>query len=155
MIIPALPSHLIGKGRVLPDYLASMISILVSRNLAFYEPPEQTRSVIVLWRLPEEWADILHSWVCEDIAPPYPTLMSVRRWQLVNSTLFLPSMRSEILLYLPHFLEYPSPFYGVPSQSLLAQAAHKSLKSQMGRVYGFFLVESKDEKNGRNVSNEY
>ncbi|KAG6330790.1 hypothetical protein ID866_8301 [Astraeus odoratus] len=48
--------------RILPNYLASLISKLVSRNLAFYEPPKQTRSVVVLWRLPEEWADVLHSW---------------------------------------------------------------------------------------------
>ncbi|KAL4062568.1 ESCRT-II complex vps25 subunit [Scleroderma citrinum] len=48
--------------RVLPDFLASLISELVSRNLAFYEPAKQTRSVILLWRLPEEWADVLHSW---------------------------------------------------------------------------------------------
>lgn len=48
--------------RVLPSYLNSLISAMVSRNLAYYEPPKQTRSVILLWRLPEEWADVLHSW---------------------------------------------------------------------------------------------
>ncbi|KAI5995618.1 ESCRT-II complex vps25 subunit [Pisolithus albus] len=48
--------------RVLPSYLTSLISAMVSRNLAYYEPPKQTRSVILLWRLPEEWADVLHSW---------------------------------------------------------------------------------------------
>ncbi|KAI6116805.1 ESCRT-II complex vps25 subunit [Pisolithus croceorrhizus] len=48
--------------RVLPSYLTSLISAMVSRNLAYYEPPKQTRSAILLWRLPEEWADVLHSW---------------------------------------------------------------------------------------------
>ncbi|KAI6041348.1 ESCRT-II complex subunit-domain-containing protein, partial [Pisolithus marmoratus] len=48
--------------RVLPSYLTSLISAMASRNLAYYEPPKQTRSVILLWRLPEEWADVLHSW---------------------------------------------------------------------------------------------
>ncbi|KAI6097663.1 ESCRT-II complex vps25 subunit [Pisolithus croceorrhizus] len=48
--------------RVLPSHLNSLISAMVSRNLAYYEPPKQTRSVILLWRLPEEWADVLHSW---------------------------------------------------------------------------------------------
>jgi len=53
----------IGIGRVLPTYLIYLIAELVSRNLAFYEPAKQTRSVILLWRLPEEWADVLYSWV--------------------------------------------------------------------------------------------
>ena len=52
-----------GIGRVLPAYLAYLIAELVSRNLAFYEPAKQTRSIILLWRLPEEWGDVLHSWV--------------------------------------------------------------------------------------------
>lgn len=53
----------IGIGRVLPTYLTYLIAELVSRNLAFYEPAKQARAVILLWRLPEEWADVLHSWV--------------------------------------------------------------------------------------------
>ncbi|KIM68273.1 hypothetical protein SCLCIDRAFT_1209691 [Scleroderma citrinum Foug A] len=48
--------------RVLPTYLTYLIAELVSRNLAFYEPAKQARAVILLWRLPEEWADVLHSW---------------------------------------------------------------------------------------------
>ncbi|KAI6149570.1 ESCRT-II complex vps25 subunit [Pisolithus tinctorius] len=48
--------------RVIPSYLTSLISAMVSRDLAYYEPPKQTRSVVLLWRLPEEWADVLHSW---------------------------------------------------------------------------------------------
>lgn len=36
---------------------------LVAKNLAVYEPPKQTRSVLLYWRLPEEWAEVLYDWV--------------------------------------------------------------------------------------------
>ncbi|KAL4257014.1 VPS25 family protein [Pleurotus pulmonarius] len=49
--------------RLLPDHLASLISSMVANNLAVYEPPKQSRSVLLYWRRPEEWADVLHSWV--------------------------------------------------------------------------------------------
>jgi ESCRT-II complex subunit VPS25 len=60
-------------GRVLPSYLSSLIAALVANNVAVYEPAKQTRSVLLFWRLPEEWADVLHSWVMLYIihsAPP-------------------------------------------------------------------------------------
>ncbi|KAI0288449.1 ESCRT-II complex vps25 subunit [Russula brevipes] len=31
-------------------------------NLALYEPPTQTRAALLYWRLPEEWAEVLHEW---------------------------------------------------------------------------------------------
>jgi hypothetical protein len=37
---------------------------MVEKNLAVYEPPKQTRSVLIHWRLPEEWAEVLYDWVC-------------------------------------------------------------------------------------------
>ncbi|KAF8202415.1 hypothetical protein BJ912DRAFT_944755 [Pholiota molesta] len=37
--------------------------MIVVENLAVYEPPKQTRSVLVFWRLPEEWAEVLYDWV--------------------------------------------------------------------------------------------
>ncbi|KAF8573755.1 ESCRT-II complex vps25 subunit, partial [Ramaria rubella] len=49
--------------RLLPSHLLSLIASMVSQNLAAYEPPKQTRSVILHWRLPEEWAEVLHEWV--------------------------------------------------------------------------------------------
>ncbi|KAI9464703.1 ESCRT-II complex vps25 subunit [Boletus coccyginus] len=48
--------------RVLPSYLSSLLAALVSKNVAVYEPPKQTRSVLLLWRQPEEWAEVLHAW---------------------------------------------------------------------------------------------
>ncbi|KAF9560127.1 winged helix DNA-binding domain-containing protein [Agrocybe pediades] len=49
--------------RILPNHLSNIISNMVSKNLAAYEPPKQTRSVLIFWRLPEEWAEILYDWV--------------------------------------------------------------------------------------------
>lgn len=37
---------------------------MVQRGCAAYEPSKQTSSVLLYWRLPEEWADVLHRWVC-------------------------------------------------------------------------------------------
>ena len=36
---------------------------MVSKGLAEYEPPKQTRSVLLYWRSQEEWAEALHEWV--------------------------------------------------------------------------------------------
>ncbi|KAB5594949.1 ESCRT-II complex VPS25 subunit [Ceratobasidium theobromae] len=43
-------------------HLESILSRLVSNKLAEYDPPNQTKSVIVYWRKPEEWAEALHDW---------------------------------------------------------------------------------------------
>ncbi|EIM90833.1 ESCRT-II complex vps25 subunit [Stereum hirsutum FP-91666 SS1] len=48
--------------RLLPSHLSFIIASMVTKNLAAYEPPKQTRSVILHWRLPEEWAEVLHEW---------------------------------------------------------------------------------------------
>ncbi|KIK38320.1 hypothetical protein CY34DRAFT_772726 [Suillus luteus UH-Slu-Lm8-n1] len=50
------------KRRIPPSYLSSFMAALVAQNLAVYEPAKQTRAVLLHWRLPEEWADVLHSW---------------------------------------------------------------------------------------------
>ncbi|KAK7048173.1 ESCRT-II complex subunit-domain-containing protein [Favolaschia claudopus] len=48
--------------KLLPSYLFSILATMVSKNVAIYEPPGQTRSVLLYWRLPEEWAEVLHQW---------------------------------------------------------------------------------------------
>ncbi|KAG5649414.1 hypothetical protein H0H81_004007 [Sphagnurus paluster] len=35
---------------------------MVSKDQAVYEPAKQTRSVLLYWRSPDEWAEALHSW---------------------------------------------------------------------------------------------
>lgn len=66
----ALPLHyhdskLIGPtGRVRPEYLTFILSQLVMKNLGVYDPLKQDRSVLLFWRTPDEWAEVLHSWVC-------------------------------------------------------------------------------------------
>jgi ESCRT-II complex subunit VPS25 len=42
--------------------LADIIGTMVRMNLAVYEPPKQMRAVLLYWRLPEEWAEVLHEW---------------------------------------------------------------------------------------------
>ncbi|KAH9479182.1 Vacuolar protein-sorting-associated protein 25 [Psilocybe cubensis] len=49
--------------RILPDHLSNIIATMVSKNLASYEPAKQTRSALIYWRLPEEWAEVLYDWV--------------------------------------------------------------------------------------------
>ncbi|PSR75735.1 hypothetical protein PHLCEN_2v8919 [Hermanssonia centrifuga] len=61
---------------------------MVKKNVAVYEPTEQTRSVLLLWRLPEEWAEVLYQWAdstgqlktimtfYEIIEPPVPSPLS-------------------------------------------------------------------------------
>ncbi|KAH9926995.1 ESCRT-II complex, vps25 subunit, partial [Fomitopsis serialis] len=48
--------------RLMPSHLSFIMADMVSKNLAIYEPPKQTRTVLLHWRLPEEWAEVLHEW---------------------------------------------------------------------------------------------
>ncbi|CAG8784835.1 492_t:CDS:2, partial [Acaulospora colombiana] len=51
------------RRRLNSQQVNHLIKILVERGAATYEPPKQLSSVLILWRKPEEWAEILHSWV--------------------------------------------------------------------------------------------
>jgi ESCRT-II complex subunit VPS25 len=46
-----------------PPFLQELLAIMVKDAQAAYEPPKQTRSVLLYWRRPEEWAEVLHAWV--------------------------------------------------------------------------------------------
>jgi ESCRT-II complex subunit VPS25 len=61
----SFPSFLFDMylGRLTSTHLSLILSSMVGNNLAVYEPAEQTRAVILHWRLPEEWAEALHEWV--------------------------------------------------------------------------------------------
>ena len=48
----------------MPNHLAHLLNVMVSKDLAVYEPTKQTRATLLYWRLPEEWAEALHEWVC-------------------------------------------------------------------------------------------
>ena len=50
-----------------PPYLFDILATMVDKNVAAYEPAKQTRAVLVYWRLPEEWAEVLYDWVCEKL----------------------------------------------------------------------------------------
>ncbi|OCH87539.1 ESCRT-II complex vps25 subunit [Obba rivulosa] len=74
--------------RLLPAHLASLIADMVSKNLASYDPPNQTRSVLLWWRQPDEWAEVLYQWAdstgqmntiltfYEILDPPVPSALS-------------------------------------------------------------------------------
>jgi ESCRT-II complex subunit VPS25 len=40
---------------------------MVDKNVAAYEPAKQTRAVLVYWRVPEEWAEVLYDWVSNEL----------------------------------------------------------------------------------------
>jgi len=48
--------------RLKSGLLAHILGVMVGKNLAVYEPAKQTRAVLLYWRLPEEWAEVLHEW---------------------------------------------------------------------------------------------
>ncbi|KAF9050295.1 ESCRT-II complex subunit-domain-containing protein, partial [Panaeolus papilionaceus] len=48
---------------ILASHLSNILAAMVSKGQAAYEPPKQTRSCMVHWRLPEEWAEVLYDWV--------------------------------------------------------------------------------------------
>lgn len=43
--------------------MAVLLQTLVAHSQAVYEPAKQDSSVILYWRKPEEWAEVLHTWV--------------------------------------------------------------------------------------------
>ena len=49
---------------MLPPYLSDILATMVDKNVAAYEPAKQARAVLVYWRVPEEWAEVLYDWVC-------------------------------------------------------------------------------------------
>ena len=50
------------------------MSDMVAKNLAVYEPSKQALTVLLHWRLPEEWAEVLHEWVCPTALYPRSTV---------------------------------------------------------------------------------
>ncbi|KAJ7596015.1 ESCRT-II complex subunit-domain-containing protein [Mycena floridula] len=48
--------------RIQSSYLSNILQSMVSSDSAVYDPPKQTRAVLLYWRRPEEWAETLHEW---------------------------------------------------------------------------------------------
>ncbi|KAG5735510.1 Vacuolar protein-sorting-associated protein 25 [Termitomyces sp. T112] len=51
--------------KVLPSYLSHILSVMVTKEVAAHEPQKQSRSVLLYWRSPDEWAEALHSWAMQ------------------------------------------------------------------------------------------
>ncbi|PCH44517.1 ESCRT-II complex vps25 subunit, partial [Wolfiporia cocos MD-104 SS10] len=74
--------------RLRTSHLSYLLADMVSRNMAIYDPPKQTHCVLLYWRLPGEWAEVLHEWASstgqlntiltfyEIIEPPVPSPLS-------------------------------------------------------------------------------
>ena len=60
----------LSEGRILPEFLMFLMEQLVAKNLAAFEPPKQDRSVVLYWRTPEEWGEVLHEWVIISLSIP-------------------------------------------------------------------------------------
>jgi len=52
-----------GTGKITPNHLSNIMVAMTDEDLAAYEPAKQTRSILIYWRLPEEWAEVLYEWV--------------------------------------------------------------------------------------------
>ncbi|KZW00053.1 ESCRT-II complex, vps25 subunit [Exidia glandulosa HHB12029] len=50
---------------VKPAHLESLIATLVAQGKAYYDPPKQTRTVLLLWRTLDEWAEVLFTWASD------------------------------------------------------------------------------------------
>jgi ESCRT-II complex subunit VPS25 len=46
-----------------PTHLTAILQSLVAQSLAVYEPPRQTQTVMLYWRRPEDWGEVLFEWV--------------------------------------------------------------------------------------------
>ena len=42
---------------------------MVATGQAVYDPPNQTSAVLLYWRSPEEWAQVLYDWVRHPFSP--------------------------------------------------------------------------------------
>ncbi|KAI0664498.1 ESCRT-II complex vps25 subunit [Cubamyces menziesii] len=74
--------------RLLSPHLSAILADMVAKGHAVYEPPRQTSSVLLYWRTPEEWAQVLYDWAnstgqlntimtfYEIIEPPVPSPLS-------------------------------------------------------------------------------
>ena len=69
----------------MPDQLTRILGVMASKNLAVYEPANQTRAALLYWRLPEEWAEVLYEWVRK---PPPPFFFLPPRSRLCGLTQF-------------------------------------------------------------------
>lgn len=80
------------------------MGVMVRENLAVYEPSKQTRAVVLYWRLPEEWAEVLHEWVR---APPSSDpIITLLNNHLVDSrrVFYPPPLLSFVAVVVLYFL---------------------------------------------------
>ncbi|PIL24802.1 hypothetical protein GSI_12688 [Ganoderma sinense ZZ0214-1] len=74
--------------KIRAPHLAAVIAHMVATDQAVYDPPNQTSAVLLYWRTPEEWAQVLYDWASstghlntimtfyEIVEPPVPSPLS-------------------------------------------------------------------------------
>jgi ESCRT-II complex subunit VPS25 len=53
----------LGLGRLQPTHLAHILTAMVAQSRASWDSESNARTVTLFWRLPQEWAELLHEWV--------------------------------------------------------------------------------------------
>lgn len=115
-------------GRLLPSHLSYIMADMVSKNLAVYEPAKQTRSVLLYWRSPEEWAETLHGWVRRDIIAKLCDYLTAR--SQADSTGQLNTILTFYDIIEP---PVPSPLSGIP-MTLLRKAISILAKTTRAQI---------------------
>lgn len=118
---------------MLPSYLSSLLAALVSKNVAVYEPAKQTRSVLLFWRQPEEWAEALHTWVI--LCPRCMLVLSCALTHLALKATATGQLNTILTFYEITDPPVPSPLSGLPLP-LLRRAINVLTRSMRAQVIG-------------------
>ncbi|CAL1714314.1 unnamed protein product [Somion occarium] len=80
---------------------AYILEQMAAKNQLVYDPPKQSRSALLYWRTPEEWAEVLHEWASttgqlntiltfyEIIEPPVPSPLSGIPMQILRKAIHI------------------------------------------------------------------
>ncbi|TBU34011.1 ESCRT-II complex vps25 subunit [Dichomitus squalens] len=100
----------IGR-KIRAAHLAAILAHMVTSGQAVYDPPNQTSAVLLYWRSPEEWAQVLHDWASstgqlntimtfyEIVEPPVPSPLSGLPFPILRKviTILTKSNRAQII----------------------------------------------------------
>ncbi|CAL1714313.1 unnamed protein product [Somion occarium] len=87
--------------RLRSSHLAYILEQMAAKNQLVYDPPKQSRSALLYWRTPEEWAEVLHEWASttgqlntiltfyEIIEPPVPSPLSGIPMQILRKAIHI------------------------------------------------------------------
>jgi len=106
-----------------------LLAALILRGEAFYEPSKQTRVVMLLWRTVDEWAEVLHSWVCTKPTRLLELCALTPPWQAVSTG----QLNTILTLYEVQYPELPSELSDIPT-TLLRRAIDVLRKTNRAQI---------------------